>query len=223
MRIRMDLKLNIRELSINRIVRYLVVVDLMLWGGWGLFAPIFAVFILDRIPGATLITIGAVSALYWTVKSIIQIPIALFLDRRAGERDDFYTVIMALILAGFTAISFLLVHTIPGLFLVTFLQAVAFGIYIPAWSGIFSRHLDKNHYSFDWSLDSTSVGFAYGVTALVGGSLAALLGFETVFILASVISFTSAVVLFFAPNLILPKPIVKSIAERGVPLSEHPQ
>ena len=192
--------------KVNRVVRHFVLADLLLFGGWGLVGPIFAIFLLERISGISLVVIGATSSIYWIVKSIVQIPVSLYLDKHEGERDDFYALIASLVLAGFTAMSFLLVHSVSGLFAAMFLQGISFGLYIPSWYSIFSRHLDKDRYAFDWSLDSTSLGIASGITALVGGTIANYIGFSAVFVLVSILSFASALVLMALPNLIFPKP-----------------
>ena len=181
----------------------------MLWGGWGLISPIFSIFLVRTIDGATIATVGGVISTYWITKSLVQLPVAVALDRHEGERDDFYTLVFALLLAGFTALAYLLVKDILSLYLVSFLQGLSFGLYSPSWSGIFSRHLDKEHYAFDWSLDSTTIGLASGAAAFIGGALANKYGFDIVFILASVLSFFSALLLLMAPDLILPKANIK--------------
>ena len=196
--------INIKGLKINKVIKYFIISDLMLLGGWGLIGPIFSIFIIEEIKGATLITVGISAAIYWIVKSLIQLPVAIYLDKTPSEKDDFYTLVLALVLAGITAFGFMMVNTIWELYLVQFLHAIAFGLYIPSWSGIFSRHMDKNHYSFDWSLDSATIGLASGITALIGGTFANFFGFSAVFAIVGILSFISAMVLLSMPRLILP-------------------
>lgn len=195
----------IKKLRVNRIVKYFVIVDLVFLSGWGLIGPIFPIFILEEIEGATLFTVGAAIALYWFVRSVIQLPVAILLDEHEGEKDDFFTLILGLMLAGFAAMSFLVVRTIFGLFVVEFFHAVAFGLYAPSWSAIFSRHLDKKQFAFDWSLDHTAIGVSYAIASFLGGVMAKLFGFQSIFIITSIISFASAFLLFFVPHLVLPK------------------
>lgn len=202
---RIKVNIDINGLKINRIIKFFVMSDLMLWGGWGLIGPIFSIFLIETIPGATVATVGGVVAVYWIVKSLVQLPVAVALDKHEGERDDFYTLILALVLAGFSALAFLIVKDIVSLYIVSFLHGLAFGLYAPAWSGIFSRHMDKDHFAFDWSLDSTTIGLASGVASFVGGGLAAAFGFDVVFVLASVFSFFSALLLLMVPDLVFPK------------------
>ncbi len=202
---RINIHFNTKNLSVNRVIRFLVISDLFFWGGWGLINPIFALFVVQKISGTSAFTVGAAFALYWIVKALFQIPVSLYLDRHEGEHDDFHALILGLALAGFAAMAFLIVKSVLGLYVVMILQALAYGLYTPSWSAIFSRHLDKDHYSFDWALDSTTVGIASGIAAFIGGAIAKLFGFEAVFILTSLFSLTSAALLFFIPNLILPK------------------
>ncbi len=193
------------DIKVNSIIKHFLLADTIFLGGWGLIAPIFAVFVLDQVPNATIFTVGAASALYWIIKSVLQIPISIYLDKHEGERDDFYTLILSLALAGFSAMAFLLIKNITGLFIVQFIHAAAFALYTPSWSAMYARHLDKNHFSFDWSLDSTLLGVAHSITALLGGVMAVTIGFESVFILISILSFASVFVMFSVPHLIFPK------------------
>lgn len=206
MRFKVDIHFNLRDIKINKVIRSLVLADLFLWGGWGIVNPLMGIFIVGRIEGATLLTVGAAAATYWIVKSAFQIPVALYLDRLEGENGDFRALVTGLTLAGFAAMTFPIISTTWGLFVAVFLQSIAYGLYTPSWSSIFSRHLDKDHYAFDWSLDSTTIGVASGVAALIGGALADFFGFNAVFILTGLLSFASALILAFMPGLILPRP-----------------
>ena len=205
MRFKVDIHFNFNNLKVNRIIKYLVLSDLLLWAGWGLVNPIVALFIVGRIAGATVFTVGVATALYWIVKAAIQIPVAIYLDRHEGEKDDFNALIIGLTVAGFAFLVFPLVQSVFALMVVEVILAIAFGLYTPSWSAIFSRHLDTNHYAFDWSLDSTTIGISTGISAFIGGAVASLFGFNAVFIVAGILALASAMVLFSAPHLVLPK------------------
>ncbi|MGH7936862.1 MAG: MFS transporter, partial [Chthoniobacterales bacterium] len=207
----MKIKINV-DIKVGHIVKYFVLADLLLLFGWGFVDPIFSIFVIERVPGATLVTVGIAAAVYWILKSLLQIPISNFLDRTPGERDDFITLICGLFLAGFSALAYPGITAIWELFVVQIFYAIAFALYIPSWSAIFSRHLDKERVSFDWSLDSTAAGLSYGVSGLLAGIVAAMWGFTIVFIMASVFSFLAALMLIIAPDLVFPKPVVESVS-----------
>ena len=208
MRLKIDIHLNTSELKVNKVIRYFVLSDLFFWGGWGLINPIFALFIVGRIAGATALTVGIATALYWIVKALSQIPIALYLDRRDRDHFDLHFLIIGLMFAGFIAMLFPLAKNTGMLFALMVAQGVAYGIYTPSWSAVFSRHLDKQHYAFDWSLDSTTIGLSTGIAALIGGAIVGTFGFDMVFVLTGFFSFSSGLLLLAIPDLVMPKETV---------------
>jgi MFS family permease len=207
----MKIKVNL-EIKVGRIVKYFVLADLFLLFGWGFVDPLFSVFIVQRVPGATLITVGIAAAVYWILKSLLQIPISNYLDRTPGERDDFIALVCGLFLAGFTALAYPSITATWELYVVQIFYAISFALYIPSWSAIFSRHLDKERVSFDWSLDSTAAGLSAGVSGLIAGVIAATWGFTLVFVLASIFSFVAALMLIIAPDLTFPKPVAEGVS-----------
>ncbi|MBI2592921.1 MAG: MFS transporter [Candidatus Colwellbacteria bacterium] len=195
----------LKAFKVNKVIRHFVLSDLVLFSGWGLINPIFSVFVIQNIPGATLVTVGIVSSIYWLIRALIQLPIAAFLDRTDGEKDDFYVLLSGLVLASIAAFSFTLVRSVPQLYLVQILHAIAFGLYAPAWSGIYNRHLDKGKISFDLSLDSTVLALASGITGFLGGIVAQAFGFQFIFVAASIMASVAAVIIFLAPDLVFPR------------------
>jgi MFS family permease len=143
MRFKVDIHFNLKDLKINKVIRALVLADLFFWGGWGIVNPIMALFIIGRVNGATIFTVGAAAAMYWIVKSAFQIPVAIYLDKLEGEKGDFKALVFGLILAGFAAMTFPIISSLWGLFAAVFLQAIAYGLYTPSWSSIFSH---RRHY-----------------------------------------------------------------------------
>jgi MFS family permease len=211
----MKIKINI-DIKVGRVVKYFVLSDLFLLAGWGFIDPIFSVFIIEKVAGATLATVGIVAGLYWILKSSLEIPIANLLDRTPGEKDDFIALVGGLFLAGFSAIAFSWVTQVWQLYVVQIVHAIGFALYVPSWSAIFSRHLDKDRVSFDWSLDSTAAGMAAGITGLLGGIAASAFGFPAVFITAGILALIAAFIIMAIPDIALPTP-----AKRGAPIEEE--
>ncbi|MDO8664932.1 MAG: MFS transporter [Candidatus Liptonbacteria bacterium] len=206
MRIKLDI-----NIKIGRIVKYLILVNLLFFAGWGLIEPIFAVFIVDNVAGATVVTVGIFAAIYWILKSVLQLPIARYLDKTPGEKDDFYALIFGLFLASISAFMFVLVHETWQLYAVQVLHSLAIALYIASWPALFSRHLDQDKVSFDWALDSSAIGLSAGFGGFFGGVIAQAFGFETVFLLVAFFSAASAMFLLLVPDLVFPK--IKKEAE----------
>jgi MFS family permease len=189
-----------------------VISDIFLLAGWGLIDPVFSVFIIQRVVGGSLTVIGIAAAIYWIIRSVAQIPIANMLDRIPGEHDDFMALVGGLLLVGVSAIAMCWVTRVWELYLVHAIQAIAFAFYYAAWPTIYSRHLDKDAISLDWSLDSSVAGIGAGVAGFLGGVIAETLGYDVVFIGAGVMAFIAAFVLLAVPDLILPKPTTSTRA-----------
>lgn len=191
--------------QINRIIKFFIICDLFMWAGWGFIDPLFSIFVLKNIGGATIISIGILAAIYWVTKSILQIPISIFLDQYDGEKDDFYALIFGLMIISLSSFSFMITQTINQVYFVQFIKAIGFSMYIPAWSSIFSRHLDRDHTAFEWAISSSSVGLGIGAAGFIGSSIANFAGFNFVFLLTGLMALIGAGVLIFVPELILPK------------------
>ncbi len=202
----MKIRINV-NIKVGRLVKYFILSDLALLAGWGLIEPVFSVFIIQKIIGATLVTVGISAAIYWILRSVLQLPLANYLDRIPGEKDDFHALILGLLIASFSAILFSFVTEAWQLYLVQALHALGFALYAASWPAIFSRHLDKDRVSFDWALDNTAVAISSGISGFFGGVVANWLGFNTVFILAGLLSALAAGILIMAPELIFPKGI----------------
>lgn len=198
------MKINIDfKLDVNKVVKYFILSDLTFLAGWGLLDPLFAVFVTRNVSGATVMTVGIMAAIYWIVKSMLQIPISIYLDKNDGEKDDFYALVVGVLLASLTLFSFMAVTQVWHLYLIQVFKAVAFALYVPAWTAILSRHLDRDKVAFEWALASTSAGFAIGITGLISGWLASL-GFNLIFLVGGFLGLSSAIFLILAPNLIIP-------------------
>src|ERR1035437_1102656 len=97
---------------ISKIMKTLVISDLFLNLGWGLLSPVFAIFILGKIAENSPLQaaeIAGLSALfYWIPKSFFQIPIGIYLDKNHGEKDDFWFMIVGMLIISCVPIGYLL-------------------------------------------------------------------------------------------------------------------
>ena len=112
------------QISINKVIRTLITSDLTLSAGWGFLAPIFAIFILDRIEGGDVSVVGFAVGLYWITKSIVQPFLARYLDRNHGEIDDFYFLVAGLFVAGLVPLGYLFITEPWQLYVLEFIHAV---------------------------------------------------------------------------------------------------
>lgn len=204
--------------NINKAIKILVAVDFFYNSAFASFAPVFAIFVTSKIQGGSASVVGFAIAMFWLVKSIVQLPIARFLDRTDGERDDFWAMFFGYFLSGLVPLGYLFVsqpwhlYILQGFF--GFLMAWA----APAWYGIFTRHVDKWRVSFEWSMESVfALGLATAGAAALGGYAVDRFGFDVLFLTAAFISFTASFGLLF-----LKKHLSRRIAgEKIMPEKRH--
>lgn len=194
---------------INRVIKAMIVSDFIFNLGWGFLAPVFAIFLVDKIAfGSTVEAAkiaGFASLIYWVAKSILQIPIGRYLDKNHGERDDFWFMFWGTFITGFVSFGFLISSLPWHIYFLQFLLAICHALLIPSWLAIFTRHIDKGKEASEWSIRSTFLGFGLGISGAVGGILVALLGFKIIFILVGGFTIISAFLLLLIRKDLVPK------------------
>ena len=181
--------------TINKIIWILIISNFLLEAAAGFLTPILAIFITSNIAGGTIAVAGFAAAAYWIPKSIFQIPIGYYLDKKAGEKDDLVAIIAGHVIFAISFFLFIFAKTTLHIYLLQGLAAVGGALAVPPWFGMFMRHVDKYREDFEWSINSSmSFGLGMGVAGAIGGVLAKNFGFESVFILGGIFALASAFV-----------------------------
>jgi len=184
----------------NKVIKYLVFSDFVFWGAIGLFEPIFAIFVIKNIRGGSAFVVGIATAVYWILKSLLSVPVGLFLDRHRGEKDDYWFLVNGTIIASVAPLAFIFCRLPWHIYLVQAIYAISMAMIISSWRAVFTRHIDKGKEATEWSIDATFYGIGTGICGFIGGWTAAHFGFVPVFIGASILSFTSLLLLLALEN-----------------------
>lgn len=191
--------------SINKVIKVLILSDLILLFGWGLISPILAIFITQQIKGGDVRLAGVAIGVYWLVKSTIQIPIGRFLDKQKGEKDDYYFMIFGIFLGSFVPLGYIFATLPWHLYFLQIIHGLGMAMNIPAWGGIFVRHIDKGKEALSWGLESSAIGIGTGIAGILGGLIAKLFGFTPLFIGVFVLGIISSLLLFLISKDLIPK------------------
>jgi hypothetical protein len=187
------------KITMNPIVKSLIISDFLLNSAWGFLSPIFALFLAQNISGGDVKqaakVAGFAALFYWITKSALQLPIAKQLDKNHGDIDDFWSLVIGLVIASIIPIGYLFSYHAWHIYALEIIHAIGLAMIIPAWYAIFTRHIDKGREAFEWGLDSTSLGFGVGITGAVGGIVAAFFGLSAIFIFTTAINLVSAIFL----------------------------
>lgn len=185
--------------KINNVVKILISVMTLVSMADGIAAPVFAIFVTQNIEGADLKTVGYSVAIYWIVKSILQIPVSRYLDRTKGENDDLFAIMVGSFVFAMVYILYLFAKTKFDLFLLSGLLAFGGALFIPPWYATFTRHVDRFAIGFEWSLNSGLLGLGTAAAGALSGILAQKYGFNVLFVAAcsiNMVAFFSAMLLY---------------------------
>jgi MFS family permease len=198
-------KQNFNFFGINKVIKCLIFSDLVLLFGWGLISPILAIFIVQKIKDGDVKVAGTAIGLYWLVKSLIQIPIAHYLDKRRGEKDDYYAMILGIFIASLVPLGYIFASLSWHIYFLQLIYAFGMALNIPAWGGIFVRHVDKGKEALSWGLESSAIGIGAGIAGILGGTIAKFFGFIPLFILVFVFGIVSIILLLLIFKDLIPK------------------
>ncbi|MDP2638869.1 MAG: MFS transporter [Candidatus Azambacteria bacterium] len=189
-------------IPINRVVKILILSDFIIVSGFGFIAPIFALFLTDKIQGATMETIGFASAIYWLAAVLTCLPIAKHIDKTKTEKDDFYFMIFGSILISIVPFLYIISAEIWHIYAIQVIYGLGYSLRLPGWFGMFTRHIDKNHEGYEWSFDSLIAGVGSGITAALGGIVATRFGFSALFVVIGALSVIGTISLVFLYSIV---------------------
>lgn len=164
----------------NRTIRILMTSDFVILTGLGLVEPILSVFIKENITGATLVTAGLASTIYFVSKSLVQLPFSRYTD--AHDHKNVILFLGTLFIAA-TPFLYFFAHSVNAIYISQLVYGIGYGIAYPCWLSIWSTHLDNHHEGFEWSMYSTLTGLGAALSAAIGASLAQSIGFRLTFLL----------------------------------------
>lgn len=181
--------------DINPVIRFLIISDTVLMGAAGMLGPVFALFIEDSIQGGNAVVAGIAAGIYLFTKSVFQIPIAHFIDKIRGEKDDFWIMFIFTIIIAFIPLLYLVINTPLQLYITQFILGLFTAFTFPTYMAIFTRHIDKEKEGTEWGIYFTLTDLTSAILAIVGGYVATIQGFPALIIVVVVSSFIGAMFL----------------------------
>lgn len=180
----------------NRTVKLLMISDIFVISGFGLITPIMAVFINNKIIGGTIFTAGIASAVFMITKGIIQLPFSNYVDSH-NDKDGLKWLITGTILIACVPFLYIFSKTILHIYFAEFIFGVGSGLAYPTWLGVWSRNLDGQKESFQWSLYSTFVAIGMAISAALGAGIAEFMGFKFTFVFVGLMSMIGCAIVFY--------------------------
>lgn len=191
--------------KINQVVLIIIFAQFIFTVAANLSGPLFALFVVRDI-GAAAAAVGFASAIYWVVKSILQLPIARWIDKNHGELDDYYSLLIGLAITTSGVFLFFFARELWHVYLIQALIGAGDAFIVPPLYAIFIRHIDRNSEGFEWALHSSfSFGAGSAIGGVLSGVLVGLIGIRPLFLINGVLMFLGLIILLYLKPYIRPK------------------
>ena len=141
--------------------------------------------------------VGLGQAVFLILKSVLQIPVARFIDRVKGEMDDLIVMATGTIIISLVPFLYLGASDAPQVLLIQALYGFGSALVTPGWLAIFTRHVDRDLEAEEWSIYNSMVGLGAAATGALGGFMAEKFGIRPLFLIVGVITIIGVSFLFF--------------------------
>jgi MFS family permease len=178
--------------KMNKTLRILTISDIFVLSGFGLIAPILAIFINDNLTGGSIFSAGLSSAIFLVARAGLQ----LLFSYKFNPKDRLWMLRLGTAIIALVPLGYIFSTSIYHIYVVEFVYGVGAAFAYPSWSSLFTAYLEKGKRGFQYSIYSSGVAIGTALTAAAGAWLAEKIGFEFVFILTGIISLVGLFFLF---------------------------
>ncbi len=179
-------------LSMNRTLGLLIISDIFVLTGFGLIAPILAIFINDNLVGGSIFSAGLASTIFLMTHALLQI----YFSYKFNPKDRLWMLKLGTGIIAIVPFGYIFSTSVYHIYAVEFFYGIGAAFAYPAWSSLFTSHLEKGKRGFQYSIYSSSVGIGTAITAGVGAWIAEKTSFHIVFILTGIIAVAGLLFLF---------------------------
>jgi MFS family permease len=163
-----------------------------------LLGPLYAVYVQKIGGGVLLVSIS--TGVFYVSTAVFLIFVARWGDR---VREKEFMLMTSYIIRGFAFLSYIFINSSLMLVVLQVIFGLGAALGTPTFSALFAEHTDKKEEVMehsDWALVSHLV-MALGT--IVGGFVAASLGFSFLFVTIAILCFLSAGLILFTPRKVL--------------------
>lgn len=189
------------HIKLNKIIKYLIYSDLIFFTGWGLISPIFSVFILQNIAGATTFIIGLAASINLIVRSAVRVPFGMYADK--SQKIAYKLMFWGLLITSLIPLGYIYCTQAWHIYVLQALHGIFIAMTTSGWTSIFSKHMDKGKESTEWGIDAVAVGVGPGIAAAVGGAAAEIIGYSSLFVIVTLVGFIGVALLLIIKRDIL--------------------
>lgn len=178
--------------QLNAIVKAFIISETIFWSAWNLITPILAVFATNNIKGGSVEKAASAVSVYLITRVIFELIVGKYLST-IGISKKFVITVFGMLIITLAFIGLVFTNNVWQFYLFYTIIGVGMGIAAPGKNSLFSTHLDKHKEASEWSIYDASVFIGMAFSAALGGFIAKIYGFPTLFLLAAILNFISTV------------------------------
>ncbi len=181
----------------NKPLRALIISDLFIMSSFGLIQPIFSIYILNNIAGATIASAGMAITIQLFTKALFQIIVGKWTDDEKGNCRELYAMLAGSMLISIVPLGYLICKDVAGIYIIQVLYGLGQALAYPSWKVLFNRYINQDKAGYEFSIYDTTIGFGVATAAAIGGYFAETYSFLPLFIAVSILSFLGTMFLTY--------------------------
>jgi MFS family permease len=158
-----------QKIRFNAVVKQLTVAETLIWSGYFMNNAVAAIFLADRIALDPVRAIGFGYAIFLITRAILQIPIAKYIDKRTGEKDELFAILGSGLLMSIAMFFYFFVTHEFHLYILQALTGVGAALFIPAFEKVFNKNTDKDGEGVDYAVRDTIVTLVAALLVATAG------------------------------------------------------
>lgn len=158
--------------KVNKVITVLTISDIFVWGTTLVANPLIAIYLTSKFGGNTLEYIGIGTAVYYAVRSLVQLPIGAVADRIKHDKDEILFLVVGCILMAIPYFAFPYITSGEQYFFLMGLSGFGTSMNLNNWRKLFAKNLEKDHEGFSYGIYETAMSISTAVFGLLGGHFA---------------------------------------------------
>jgi len=179
----------------NKALKIIILSNTIFCFAGALFAPLYAIFV-QQIT-SNIIHIGASLSVFCFTTALLT-----FIICRVGDRfkEKEFLLILGFILRAVAWIYYIFIRSVWQIYFVHLILAFGEAFGSPAFTALFSSHLDKDRHFKEWgSWISISLVIS-GVASFLGSVLVKTYGFKPLFVSMAILAIISSLIVYLQPR-----------------------
>ncbi len=179
----------------KRAIKILTISDTLFFSGMEIAAIVFGIFVVNKIPGATVIELGYAHALFFLAVALTEPLLSNLFDTSPDYNLAFNGFVIGNLFKAIARIVFIFLANPLQLYILFFALGIIHSIGYPSFAKLFTKHLDKGMESFEWGFKDSLLSFSKVFICIASGYVVVLFGYSTLFVVSSILMLIFGVII----------------------------